>query len=159
MEQFHFGSSSQCLKTGGGNEQHLPSAFGEDQIKEEGEEGLCLPITRGLPQGSRCSLVVFFMWLLHSCATLQCRTFEETIIADRAQKEAERRKREQDAMELKSILKVKGSEAEAALLHHQLGVNYLHHRFCSSSKWSEKVGWCEVVQTKDRFIESLNGLG
>lgn len=36
----------------------------------------------------------------------ECRTFEETIIADRAQKEAERRKREQDAMELKSILKL-----------------------------------------------------
>lgn len=61
MERFHSGSSSQCLKTGGGNEQHLPSAFGEDQIKEEGEEGLCLPITRGLPQGSWCSLDVFFM--------------------------------------------------------------------------------------------------
>ncbi|POI30928.1 hypothetical protein CIB84_005322, partial [Bambusicola thoracicus] len=36
----------------------------------------------------------------------ECRTFEETIIADRAQKEAERRKREQDALELKSILKL-----------------------------------------------------
>ncbi|OXB75661.1 UNVERIFIED_CONTAM: hypothetical protein H355_001305 [Colinus virginianus] len=35
----------------------------------------------------------------------ECWTFEETIIADRAQKEAERRKREQDALELKSILK------------------------------------------------------
>ncbi|XP_072201036.1 dynein regulatory complex protein 9 isoform X2 [Excalfactoria chinensis] len=36
----------------------------------------------------------------------ECWTFEETIIADRAQKEAERRKREQDALELKSILKL-----------------------------------------------------
>ncbi|OXB62083.1 hypothetical protein ASZ78_010488 [Callipepla squamata] len=36
----------------------------------------------------------------------ECWTFEETIIADRAQKEAERRKGEQDALELKSILKL-----------------------------------------------------
>ncbi|XP_021250748.1 IQ domain-containing protein G isoform X2 [Numida meleagris] len=36
----------------------------------------------------------------------ECWTFEETIIADRAQKEAERRKRERDALELKSILKL-----------------------------------------------------
>uniref|UniRef100_A0A669QBZ3 IQ motif containing G n=1 Tax=Phasianus colchicus TaxID=9054 RepID=A0A669QBZ3_PHACC len=84
---------------------------------------------------------------------------EETIIADRAQKEAERRKREQDALELKSILKVKGTKAETVLFHQQLGVNYLHHRYCSSRKWPENVGWCEVAQARDRFIESQNGLG
>uniref|UniRef100_G1N7P9 Dynein regulatory complex protein 9 n=1 Tax=Meleagris gallopavo TaxID=9103 RepID=G1N7P9_MELGA len=36
----------------------------------------------------------------------ECWTFEEAIIADRAQREAERRKRERDALELKSILKL-----------------------------------------------------
>ncbi|XP_015727166.1 dynein regulatory complex protein 9 isoform X2 [Coturnix japonica] len=36
----------------------------------------------------------------------ECWTFEETIIADRARREAERRKREQDELELKSILKL-----------------------------------------------------
>uniref|UniRef100_A0A8C3L863 IQ motif containing G n=1 Tax=Chrysolophus pictus TaxID=9089 RepID=A0A8C3L863_CHRPC len=89
----------------------------------------------------------------------ECWTFEETIIADRAQKEAERRKREQDALELKSILKVKGSKAETVLFHQQHGVNYLHHRYCSSRKWPENAGWCEVAQARDRFIESQNGLG
>ncbi|NWH70967.1 DRC9 protein, partial [Piaya cayana] len=36
----------------------------------------------------------------------ECLTFEETIIRDRAEKEAERRKLERDALELKSILKL-----------------------------------------------------
>ncbi|XP_069720799.1 dynein regulatory complex protein 9 isoform X3 [Phaenicophaeus curvirostris] len=36
----------------------------------------------------------------------ECLTFEETIISDRAEKEAKRRKLEQDALELKSILKL-----------------------------------------------------
>ncbi|NXF30002.1 DRC9 protein, partial [Nyctibius bracteatus] len=36
----------------------------------------------------------------------ECQTFEETIISDRAEKEAERRQLEQDALELKSILKL-----------------------------------------------------
>ncbi|NXL84543.1 DRC9 protein, partial [Alectura lathami] len=36
----------------------------------------------------------------------ECQTFEETIITDRLQKEAERRKQKQDALELKSILKL-----------------------------------------------------
>lgn len=47
------------------------------------------------------------MRLLPLCAVLQCQTFEETIISDRAEKEAKRRQLEQDALELKSILKVK----------------------------------------------------
>ncbi|NXQ79849.1 DRC9 protein, partial [Nyctibius grandis] len=36
----------------------------------------------------------------------ECQTFEETIISDRAEKEAKRRQLEQDALELKSILKL-----------------------------------------------------
>ncbi|NXK52971.1 DRC9 protein, partial [Chauna torquata] len=36
----------------------------------------------------------------------ECQTFEETITADRAEKEAKRRQLEQDALELKSILKL-----------------------------------------------------
>ncbi|XP_054691322.1 dynein regulatory complex protein 9 isoform X3 [Grus americana] len=36
----------------------------------------------------------------------ECQTFEETIISDRAEKEAKRRALEQDALELKSILKL-----------------------------------------------------
>ncbi|NXY49110.1 DRC9 protein, partial [Ceuthmochares aereus] len=36
----------------------------------------------------------------------ECLTFEETIISDRAEKEAKRKKLEQDALELKSILKL-----------------------------------------------------
>ncbi|XP_010287427.1 PREDICTED: IQ domain-containing protein G [Phaethon lepturus] len=36
----------------------------------------------------------------------ECQTFEETIISDRAEKEANRRQLEQDALELKSILKL-----------------------------------------------------
>ncbi|KAM6305086.1 LOW QUALITY PROTEIN: dynein regulatory complex protein 9 [Aegotheles albertisi] len=36
----------------------------------------------------------------------ECQTFEETIISDRAEREARRRKLEQDALELKSILKL-----------------------------------------------------
>ncbi|NXC39498.1 DRC9 protein, partial [Penelope pileata] len=43
--------------------------------------------------------------MLQKFAT-ECQTFEETIIADRAQREAERKKRERDALELKSILKL-----------------------------------------------------
>ncbi|NXK11485.1 DRC9 protein, partial [Herpetotheres cachinnans] len=36
----------------------------------------------------------------------ECQTFEETIISDRAEKEAKRRQLEQDALELKSVLKL-----------------------------------------------------
>uniref|UniRef100_A0A8C3KP39 IQ motif containing G n=1 Tax=Calidris pygmaea TaxID=425635 RepID=A0A8C3KP39_9CHAR len=36
----------------------------------------------------------------------ECQMFEETIIRDRAEREAEKRRREQDALELKSILKL-----------------------------------------------------
>lgn len=92
----------------------------------------------------------------HPCAILQCQTFEETIISDRAEKEAKRRQLEQDALELKSILKVKGSKAEVVLLHQQLGVNNLHHRLCSGRKWPEKVGWCGVAQAEDRQSLSLS---
>lgn len=92
------------------------------------------------------------MWLLNCPrATLQCQTFEETIIADRAEKEAKRRQLERDALELKSILKVKASKTEAVLLHQQLGVNYLHHGLCSGRKWPEKVGWYGVAQARDRL--------
>ncbi|NXT86003.1 DRC9 protein, partial [Zapornia atra] len=47
----------------------------------------------------------------HNMETLQslaeeCQTFEETIISDRAEKAAKRRELEQDALELKSILKL-----------------------------------------------------
>lgn len=90
------------------------------------------------------------MWLLLPCAVLQCQTFEETIISDRAEKEAKRRQLEQDALELKSILQVKRTKAEEVLLCQQLGVKNLCHRHCSVSKWPEKVGWCGVVQIKDR---------
>lgn len=100
---------------------HLDS--GKDQINEAGEEGPGLHITRGLPWSRDVPGCFFFMWLLnYPCATLQCQMFEETIIADRAEKEAKRRKLERDALELKSILKVKGNETEAVLLHQQLGV-------------------------------------
>lgn len=92
----------------------------------------------------------------HPCAVLQCQAFEETIISDRAEKEAKRRQLEQDALELKSILKVKGSKAEAVLLHQQLGVNTLRHRLCSGRKWPEKVGWCRVAQAKVRQSLSLS---
>ncbi|XP_074009675.1 dynein regulatory complex protein 9 [Numenius arquata] len=37
---------------------------------------------------------------------MECQMFEETIIRDRAEREAEKRQREQDALELKSILKL-----------------------------------------------------
>ncbi|NXT46794.1 DRC9 protein, partial [Pluvianellus socialis] len=43
--------------------------------------------------------------MLQRLAT-ECQMFEETIISDRAEKEAKRRQREQDALELKSILKL-----------------------------------------------------
>lgn len=76
--------------------------------------------------------------------------FEETIISDRMEKEAKRRQLEQDALELKSILKVKGRKAEAVPSHQQQGVNHLHHRLCSGRKWPEKVGWSGVAQAKDR---------
>lgn len=76
--------------------------------------------------------------------------FEETIIRDRAEKEAKKRQLEQDALELKSTLKVKGSRAEAVLFRQQQGVNHLHRRLCSGRKQPEKVGWHGVAQTKDR---------
>lgn len=129
---------------------HLDS--GKDQIKEVGEEGPGLHITRGLPWSRDVPGCFFFMWLLnYPSATSQCQMFEETIIADRAEKEAKRRKLERDALELKSILKVKGNETEAVLLHQQLGVNYLHHRLRSGRKWPEKVGWYGVAQARDRL--------
>nr|XP_009929549.1 PREDICTED: IQ domain-containing protein G [Opisthocomus hoazin] len=43
--------------------------------------------------------------MLQSLAN-ECQTLEETIISDRAEKEAQRRQREHDALELKSILKL-----------------------------------------------------
>ncbi|NXT02313.1 DRC9 protein, partial [Jacana jacana] len=43
--------------------------------------------------------------MLRQLAT-ECQMFEETIIRDRAKREAEKRRREQDALELKSILKL-----------------------------------------------------
>ncbi|NWW50585.1 DRC9 protein, partial [Pedionomus torquatus] len=43
--------------------------------------------------------------MLRQLAT-ECQMFEETIIRDRAEREAEKRRREQDALELKSILKL-----------------------------------------------------
>lgn len=82
------------------------------------------------PQGWPCSGDVFFMRLCRSCATLQCQMIENTIISDRAEKDAKRRQVERDTLELKSALKVKGSTAEAVLLHHCLG-----------RKWPKKVGW------------------
>lgn len=79
------------------------------------------------------------MRLCRSCATLQCQMFENTIISDRAEKDAKRRQVERDTLELKSALKVKGSTTEAVLLHHCLG-----------RKWPKKVGWGGVAQAKDR---------
>lgn len=76
----------------------------------------------------------------HPCAILQCQMFEEAIISDRAEKKAKRRQLEQDALELKSILKVKGSKAEAVLFHQQLGANHLHHRFVRAEN-GPGVGW------------------
>lgn len=89
---------------------------------------------------------VFFMWLCRSCATLQCQMIENTIISDRAEKDAKRRQVERDALELKSALKVKGSAAEAALLHHCLG-----------TKWPKKVGWGGGAQAKDKACAFLVG--
>lgn len=92
----------------------------------------------------------------HPCAILQCWMFEKTIITDRAEKDAKRRQLEQDALELKSILKVKGSKAVAVLFHQQVAVNHLYHRLCSGRKWPEKVGWCGAAQAKDTESLSLS---
>lgn len=136
----------------GGNEQHLPSGFRKRSNKGGGGGRSRLTHYPWAAMEQRCPWLFFFMWLLnYPSATSQCQMFEETIIADRAEKEAKRRKLERDALELKSILKVKGNETEAVLLHQQLGVNYLHHRLRSGRKWPEKVGWYGVAQARDRL--------
>lgn len=72
---------------------------------------------------------------------MQCLTFQATIIIDRTDKEAKRKQREQEALELKSAVKVKGSKAEAVLLQQQLGVNNLCHRLCPGRRQPKKSGW------------------
>lgn len=56
-------------------------------------------------------------------------------------------------MELKSTLKVKGSKAEALLLHQQMGANNLCHLF--RQKMPKKAGRCGAAQGKDRQSLSL----
>nr|XP_047932803.1 dynein regulatory complex protein 9 isoform X2 [Anser cygnoides] len=50
----------------------------------------------------------------------ECQTFEETIIADRTEKEAKRRQLERDALELKSILKLQ-AWWRGTMVHRNLG--------------------------------------
>lgn len=69
--------------------------WGRLNVENPGRQARCCP---GQPWGA----------LDASGALPQCRLFEQVILEDRVEKEAARQKMERDALELKSVLKVRG---------------------------------------------------